>query len=104
MHPDSTSIPMTCNIPPSALMYPHNDWLMYVLYHDDIPLMCQIIDSGRTSLKATHTQPRLGPLIDKFLACPDESVNMVRVKMLIMFELVRRTPCCVLWGSALTWS
>ena len=89
MHPESTSIPMTCHMSTSALKYPHNDWLMYVLYHDDVRLMGQIIDSGCASLKATYPQPRLGALIDSFRVDPRECVNVVRVKMLIMFELVR---------------
>ena len=89
LHPESTSIPMTCHMSTSALKYPHNDWLMYVLYHDDVRLMGQIIDSGCASLKATYPQPRLGALIDSFRVDPRECVNVVRVKMLIMFELVR---------------
>jgi hypothetical protein len=51
--------------------------------------MGQIIDSGCASLKATYPQPRLGALIDSFRVDPRECVNLVRVKMLIMFELVR---------------
>lgn len=99
MHPERTSIPMTCQVSLSELICPHNDWLMYVLYHDDVALMSQIIDSGCGALKAAYPKARLASLIDSFRASPRDSVNVVRVKMLVMFELVRapaRFAPCVL--------
>lgn len=93
---------MTCAIPTSVIKFPHNDWLMYVLYHDDVGFMGQIVESGCRALKSAHPHPRLGALIDTFMVQPRDSVNVVRVKMLVMLELVSACvslALCVCFGS-----
>ena len=38
----------------STFPFPHNDWLMYVLYYDDRVLLCQIIESAVGSLREAN--------------------------------------------------
>ena len=92
-------MPTTCQTPPAdpsglvfqpnhtTFLFPHNDWLMYILYYDDAHLIRQIILSGLSSLRTTYAHhPCVLDALTPYTPCPYDSINRLRTKLLVILE------------------
>lgn len=82
MHPERMSIPCT---------YPHNDWLMYVLYTGDNQFMAQIIRDAARSIGRTHANPAVSEVLLLYEPGPMDCSHTLRMKLLVLLDQVRAT-------------
>ena len=98
LQPDNISMPTTCDPNQSqahltfrpnhsTFPFPHNDWIMYVLFYQDIQLLRQIIASAVTHMRSTHAQyPHVLASLDAFTPNGDDSITRLRAKMLVLLD------------------
>ena len=94
MHPDSVSIPMTCaptTGPVSLGDGVHNDWMAYILYHDDAPLLRQVIGSAVASLGVSMKCMPLPDTLAWFGSTQGDSMDMLRAKLVVLLDQDERT-------------
>jgi len=71
----------------STFMFPHNDWLMYILYYEDAHLLEQIINSAITSIKqAYHKHQCVLDVLAAYTPAQTDSINILRVKLLVLLD------------------
>lgn len=94
MHPESVSIPMTCTQRKTFSMKPHNDWMFYVLYHDDAFFMKGIIQSSVQHLRQCQCgcdHSDLQETLDWFLDTTQDSIDKLRVKLFLLLDRDEKT-------------
>ena len=79
---------MTCMQNGCVSNIPHNDWMFYVLYHEDRPFLSQIISTSVRNLGAggPDTVPELSTLLDWFANIQTDSVHVLRAKLLVLLD------------------
>ena len=71
----------------STFPFPHNDWLMYVLYYDDRMLLCQIIESAVASLRGANARhPCVLEALEWVLPLDWDSLDKLRGKLVVLLD------------------
>jgi hypothetical protein len=76
--------------------YPHNDWLMYVLYTGDTGFMSQIIRDAARGVDQTHRSEGVTDALRAYAPGPADCANTLRMKLLVLMdqdEQTRRRLC-----------
>lgn len=90
LHPAKVSIPMTCQPkrpcrPISS--EPHNDWMCYILYHDDVSFLRQIIATSVKAIARSHnSSPSLDVPLEWFMDTQSDSPHMLRAKLIVLLD------------------
>jgi len=71
------SIPSTC---------PHNDWLLQLLYGSDLDMLRKVIFKAAQSIELTHKCSHVTSVLLLMLSKPNDSINTLRVKMLVLLD------------------
>ena len=77
MQPERMSTPCT---------YPHNDWLMYVLYYHDVDLTRQMISTAIESIRSTHSCPNVSRILDSYRPSDLDCHHTLRIKLLVLLD------------------
>jgi len=71
----------------STFTFPHNDWLMYILYYEDGSLLVQIINSAIASIKRTYCMHQcVLDVLAPYAPAQTDSINVLRTKLLILLD------------------
>ncbi len=87
MQPERMSMPCT---------YPHNDWLMYILYNGDAQFLGQIIQAAITNIGGHHQTEGVREALRCYAASGCDSLHTLRGKVLVLLEqdeVTRRRLC-----------
>lgn len=69
--------------------FPHNDWVMYMLYVDDIPLLQQMVNSAVQNIAlqfSYHTA--IADVLKFYEPVPTDTINRLRCKFLVLLDQV----------------
>ena len=80
LQPERMSIPCT---------YPHNDWLMYVLYTGDNAFMAQIIRDAARGIERAHRSEPVSDALRAYEPGPTDCSHTLRMKLLVLLDQVR---------------
>ena len=76
--------------------FPHNDWVMYMLYVDDIPLLKQMISSAIMNISAQFFNSQaIGDILKFYEPSPTDTVNKLRCKFLVLLDQVSVLLVCI---------
>lgn len=69
--------------------YPHNDWLMYLLYTGDAPFMAQVIRAAMANIRRAHagSEP-VADAVGLYEPGPADSLHTLRAKLLVLLDQV----------------
>ena len=87
MHPERMSTPCT---------YPHNDWLMYILYNGDARFLGQIIEAAMANIERHHQSEGVTEALRCYAASGGDSLHTLQGKVLVLLEqdeATRRRLC-----------
>lgn len=85
---------MTCAPRTNFSTKPHNDWMFYVLYHDDAQLVRGIIHSCVQHLRQCHCardHKDLEEALDWFAQTESDSMDKLRAKLFILLDRDEKT-------------
>jgi hypothetical protein len=66
--------------------YPHNDWLMYILYTADAGFMAQIIRGAALGVQRAHASPAVHEALRAYEPSPSDSLLLLRAKLLVLLD------------------
>jgi hypothetical protein len=77
LQPERMSIPCT---------YPHNDWLMYILYNGDAPFLGQIIRAAIGNIAKEHQSEGVTDALRSYEVSASDSLHTLRGKVVVLLD------------------
>ena len=76
--------------------YPHNDWLMYILYNSDAQFLRQIIQAAMVNIENQYHTEGVTEALRSYAVKGNDSLHTLRGKVLVLLEqdeVTRRRLC-----------